>query len=358
MEGTRRRPWSDLQPELLSMIGCRLHTRMDVLRFRSVCSSFRSSIPTLRRDASRFPFRIPRSRRPDHFLSESTVYALETADGAASGRARWLLRLEESERGYIRILSLFSRRRMASLPRELPPVLDCLQFRIIEICREYTLEYDGRTGEGLEKVVVHPYCVRADQHQCLVYFIDVVGQLCYWKYGDENWSHLGGGYDDIVVYQGKVCVTDQFGSVSWIDSSFKLQKFSLSIDAGSCRCHRRHRKRLVISSGDLYAVDECIRHGGARHFRAYRLDRECWRWKEVRSLGNSAFFLGNGRSFAVPATEIDGCEGDCIYYVENASSYSSYFWEDVKAFSLTDRGHKDVDFWFISLMKRGAITLE
>ncbi|XP_030535887.1 F-box protein At2g26160-like [Rhodamnia argentea] len=343
MEGTTKRPWSDLPPELLSIIGTRLHTRMDVLRFRSICSSFRSSITPPRRDASGFPFQILHSQRSALFLSESTVYALETVDEAASSHARWLVNLEESELGDIRILSLFSRRRITSLPRELPPVLDCLQFRIVEICREYTLEYGGRTGGGMQKVVVHPDCVWTDQDQCLVYFIDVERQLCCWKCGDENWSHLGRGYDDIVVYQGKVCAVDRFGSVCWVDSSFTLQRFSPSIDGG-CRCRRGHTKRLVVSSGDLYVVDECIRHGGTGHFRAYILDQQCGRWEEVRSLGNSAFFLCKGRSFAVAPREIDGFEGDCIYYLKNAYDYCSYFWEEVKVYSLADGSHKDVEF--------------
>ncbi|KAI3426620.1 Transcription initiation factor IIE subunit alpha [Psidium guajava] len=343
MEGTTTRPWSDLPLELLSMIGTRLHTRMDVLRFRSVCSSLRSSITPPRRDATGFPFQILRSRRSPLFLSESTVYVLETTDGAACGRARWLLNLEESGLGDIRILGLFSQRRITSLPRQLPLVLDCLQFRIVDICRQYMLEYGGRTGGGMQKVVVHPDCVWTNQDQRLVYFIDVERQLCCWKYGDENWSHLGWGYDDILVYRGKVCVVDRFGSVSRVDSSFRLRRFSVSIDGG-CHCHRGHTKRLVVSSDDLYVVDECIGHGGTGHFRAYRLDRRRWGWEEVRSLGNSAFFLCKGRSFAVPARENDGSEGDCIYYLKNAYDHSSYFWEEVKVFSLADRSHKDVEF--------------
>ncbi|KAK8567931.1 hypothetical protein V6N12_006499 [Hibiscus sabdariffa] len=37
--------WSQLPPELLLLIGKRLEARFDVLRFQSVCSSWRSSVP-------------------------------------------------------------------------------------------------------------------------------------------------------------------------------------------------------------------------------------------------------------------------------------------------------------------------
>ncbi|XVF45604.1 hypothetical protein PTKIN_Ptkin02bG0219700 [Pterospermum kingtungense] len=39
--------WSQLPPELLPLIAKRLETRFDVLRFRSVCSSWRSSFPPI-----------------------------------------------------------------------------------------------------------------------------------------------------------------------------------------------------------------------------------------------------------------------------------------------------------------------
>ncbi|KAI3426600.1 Protein DETOXIFICATION (Multidrug and toxic compound extrusion protein) [Psidium guajava] len=344
MEGTTKRPWSNLPRELLSMIGTRLQTSMDVLRFRSVCSSFRSSI-TL--PVRRFPLRIPCSPLPDLFLRESAVYTLETpADAAASSRTRWLLKLEQSRHGDMRIHSLFSRRPIASLPTNFPKVLDFLQFRMVEVCREYTLEYDRRTGanRSMKKVVVHPDCVWTDLHQFVVYFIDSYSQLCYWKYGDEKRSHLGCGYDDIVVYEGKVCVVGKTGSVSQIDSSFRLRRLSPPIEGGN---HGGSRKRLVVSSGDLYAVDTCITPHGKRwsDFRVHRLDQQRGRWEEVRSLGNSAFFLCSLCSFAVSARAFDGCEGDCIYYVSR----------DVRVFSLADRSHKLPDFVVYCLDGEGQL---
>ncbi|XP_030518661.2 F-box protein At2g26160-like [Rhodamnia argentea] len=342
MEGIRKRPWSDLPPELLSMIGSRLQTRMDVLRFRSVCSSFRSSIAP---PAPRLPFQVPSARRLDLdlFLHERTVYALKTpADKAASGREWRLLKLEEAELGDMLIFGLFSRRLpLGSLPRKFPEVLDSLQFRV-EICREYTLQYRHGCTQGL-KVVVHPDCA-LDQR--VVYFIDLERQLWYWKHGDENWSHLGCGYEDIEVYQGKVWAVDVSGLVSQIDSSFTLGNFSrLPIGNDSDPCF--HRKRLVVSNDDLYAVD---RHFVPRRswrrdlsdFRACKLDQQCGRWEEVRSLGNSAFFLCNLCSFAIPVRELGWCPGDCIYYA--GSTFTNHLTGGTRAFSLADRKPRFVDF--------------
>ncbi|KAI6671566.1 hypothetical protein NL676_006451 [Syzygium grande] len=160
---------------------------------------------------------LPQLLRPTVFLRASTVCAvLETPEGgAASGRARWLLNLEEPEPRRMRILSLCSWRGIAYLPRKFPKVLDSLRFRIVEIFRKCTLD-DGRGTGGLfrdvQKVVMHPDSAWSDLGQCSVYFIDGDGQLGYWKYGGEDWSHVvarGWGCHDIVVYQGKVCVVDE-----------------------------------------------------------------------------------------------------------------------------------------------------
>lgn len=355
------------------MIGGRLDNPMDILRFRSVCSPFRSSIPPLRRNTSRVAFQVPCPTseavfpRPSAavFLCWSTVYALETPEGAAaSGPARWLLKLEELELGRVRILSLFSQGRMAFLPREFPKVLDFLQFRMVEICREYTLDYDSRTRglvhvEGIRKVLMHPDCVGSDLDRCSVYFIDEYGQLAYWRYGDENWSHLDHPedfeFDDIAVYNGKVCAVDYFGLVWEINESFGLQPFPTSIYGSNSNHHPDDDgKYLVVSSGDLYVVDTYYRDGANEshpfytvntsmdYFRVFRWDRQRRRWEEVRSLGNSAFFLCKHRSFALPPCELGGCHGNCIYYAEEADSIFSMI--DVKVFSLADRSIKCLDF--------------
>ncbi|KAL3720610.1 hypothetical protein ACJRO7_005430 [Eucalyptus globulus] len=360
MGPTERRPCADLPTEILSMIGDRLDTRMDVLRFRSVCSSFRSSIPAPGRpEDSRFPLRI----QPDLFLRACTVYALETPDGAGgSGRARWLLMLEELELGRMRILSLYSQRRIAHMLHKFPKVLDSRQSRMVEICRQYALDYRGTTRgrlfQGVQKVVMHPDGVGPDSDQCSVYFIDERGRLGFWKHGDESWSYLVVDgrrrcrYSDVVVYDGKVWVVDSVGQILQLHKSFRLRSFSLPIyDIGGRRRRRRRfqcfSRHLVVSGGDLYIVcryssdGPCSRGSPEKtsHYEVFRLDQRRARWEEVRSLSDSAFFLCNRRcSFAVSASELDGHgDGNCIYRAEkNCNSF--------EVFDLANRSLKWPDY--------------
>ncbi|KAK2632888.1 hypothetical protein EUGRSUZ_L00945 [Eucalyptus grandis] len=363
MEGTGKRPWSDLPPEILSMIGNRLHTRTDVPRFRSVCCSFRSSIPPPRRDALRFPLRIPCSRSSHSvFLCDGTVCVLETPDKASSlavpspPRSRWLVKFQESSVGDKQLLSLFSQRRITYLPRNFPKIIDSLEFRIVEICREFRIEY-GTLGvvPGIRKVVVSPDCVWTGLDELEVYSIGEEGRLAYWKYGDENWTYLddqhGCSYADIIVYEGKVCVIDQSGMVSLIDSSFRtLQKFSPSIYTGGGGCS--NYKYLVVSGGDLYVVHRGIdvytddyldpRFKETFGFRVYRLDRRCGEWVDVGSLGDMAFFLGKHCSYAISMHELGGCNANCIYFMENTDS--PYSRNKINVFSLEDGSIKPLDF--------------
>ncbi|KAI6671565.1 hypothetical protein NL676_006450 [Syzygium grande] len=384
MDPTGRRPWSDLPPEILSMIGKRLDARMDVLRFRSACSSFRFSIPPPHRDVSRFPFQIPHSQSAisSVILFESAVCVLETPDGASDSgapsppRSRWLVKLQESSLGDLQLRSLFSQRRIAYLPRDFPKVIDSLEYRIVEICREYRLEYStSGIVPGIRKVVVSPDCVWTDLDELGVYSIVEDGRLACWKYGDENWTYLddqhGCSYDDIIVYEGKVCVVDCSGAVWLIDSSFRTQKFSPSIcsdggggsSSGNC-------KHLVVLGGDLYVVDRYFSDNQGRYeinalmdefpyhpgfnetfdFRVYRLDRRRGKWAEVRSLGNMAFFLSKHCSYAISTHELGGCNGNCIYFTENTDS-------EVNVFSLEDCSIKRLVFPDFLRSTRGTSDL-
>lgn len=102
-------------------------------------------------------------------------------------------------------------------------------------------------------------------------------------------------------------------------------------------------KHLVVSGDDLYVEDIRWRVWDATvptAVRAYRLDQQRGRWEEVWSLGGSAFFICSHCTFAVAARELDGCEGDCIYYKDERGCFDRFERERFEAFSLPDRTHK------------------
>ncbi|KAK3441326.1 hypothetical protein EUGRSUZ_B01412 [Eucalyptus grandis] len=239
----------------------------------------------------------------------------------------------------MRILSLFSRRRIAHLlPNTFPKVLDSRRFRMVEICRQYTLDARGSAADLLPpfvKAVMHPDSVGSDLGQRSVYSLDEFARLGCWNYGDDNWSLDDGGYSysDIAVYEGKVWVVDHAGKLSQMHTSLEHRSFSLPFyqtDGRRRKCHGSS-KHLAVSGDDLYLADRFFGGYGdgfqTAFFIVYRLDQRRGRWEEVRSLGNSAFFICNRDSFVVSARELGGRGANCIYHAEN--QYSKFDVYDV-----------------------------
>ncbi|XP_031388071.1 F-box protein At2g26160-like [Punica granatum] len=351
--------WSDLPPELWEMIGRRLDSYTDILRFRSVCSRWRSLVPRLPRLHP--PLSVP---CPVHHMVgfsakiiPATIFRLEPSietspsDGPPTSRQGWLIKVsesnpdsvvksiymvgewdlepepepeQESNSGKIWLLSPPSHHRILPDRRPFPEHLDLLKFRATELCKDYIL---WGVGE-VEKVLISPTSPWRDPKDTVAIAITKDGNLCYWKQGQESWSNItddrgeASRYDDIILYKGQFYVVDNLGTVSWIDSSIRVVQFSPPMCGGG------NRKHLVESGGDIIVIDRYNlqttypdnyrgpRSDEAVNFKVYRLDQKWGKWEEVRNLGDVVFFLGTSCSFSVSVQDIDGCPGNCIYFVE------------------------------------------
>ncbi|OWM66486.1 hypothetical protein CDL15_Pgr013703 [Punica granatum] len=337
--------WSGLPPELWAMIGRRLDSYTDILRFRSVCSTWRSLVPRLPRLPP--PLSVPGSSAT---IIPATVFrlepSLETSPSScpSSSRRGWLIKVSESNpdpviisvseleqdldpepepepesnSGKIRLLSPLCRLPILYKRRPFPGHLDLLKFRATELCREYILQGAGE----VEKVLISPTSPWRDPEDTVAIAITKDGNLRYWKYGQESWTSItddrgeASRYDDIILYKGQFYVVDNLGTVSWIDSSMRVVQFSPPMCGGGSRKH------LVESGGDIIVIDRYSdnyrnpRSGEAVNFRVYRLDQDWGKWDEIRNLGDMVFFLGTSCSFSVSVRDYDGCPGNCIYFLE------------------------------------------
>ena len=142
--------WSALPMELLPLIGKTVQARIDVVRLRSVCASWRSSIPPLRGISSPlllpFPFPI-NSAGGQTFLSQSTIYRLEPPDDnpnlSTCSSKSWLVKVEEFEPGRVRLLNPLSSLHISFLPDSFPKVINLLDFRVVEVGKEYKLQHSN-----------------------------------------------------------------------------------------------------------------------------------------------------------------------------------------------------------------------
>lgn len=350
--------WSGLPDEIWSAIGILFDNRIDVLRFRSVCRSWRSLIPPFNYSSPplRLRFPLPFSSKADAFVSENTVYRIdpphEDQDSSSSSFGKgWLVKVEEFEPGKMRLLDLLSSHRIRDFTCTCPKVFSSLEFRMAELSKAYALRYvcGFSSISGINKVILSPNSGSGSKglEDSAIFVIYDQGKLGFAKNGAEDFTLIDNrilDYNDIIVYKGQPYVVDRWGTVFWIDSSLNVIQFSPQMFGfGS-------RKHLVESCGELYVVDRYLdrnenmhdhdennnydrnfnaflRHPRRRRrydycqaktldFKVHKLDEEWGRWVEVKSLGDQAFVLGSDCCFSVSAREFAGFKGNCIYFTE------------------------------------------
>ena len=277
MDDGERVEWSELPKELLPTIGKNLDTRIDIVRFRSVCNTWRSSIPLFHSNSPRFPLIFPSPYpaltplRTPAYLCQSTIYRLQSLNtsSTSSNKAR-LIKVEQDSNsgGKFRLFDPISNRRT----RYPSKTLNFFDFRVVELTKAYTLRYQLRAGSstsaneieqvlsvsdisifGVNKVVMFPNSPWTNVNASAAFVIFNDGKLGFAKSGDKKLILVDRNsfdYDDIIVYKGQFYVINSLGIVSWIDhSSLKLVQFLPPL------CGLGSQKHLVESCGALYVVD-------------------------------------------------------------------------------------------------------
>ncbi|KAF3947248.1 hypothetical protein CMV_026592, partial [Castanea mollissima] len=222
---------SELPEELLQPIGEGLDTRIDILRFRGVCKSWRSAI-SCSDFIPRFPLSFPnpfppplRRRRPrrrprllwlalfhdeDHLhqqtvclLHETILYRLTPSASSDKG---WLIKVEDCK-CEMHLLDPHRERYESDSPNVLPNNFVLLDYDTVELARAHTLEIQSLITIGrVNKVVMF--------NDCHVFVVYGDGKLGHAKCGDESLTCLGEEdmeFDDVIVYEGQVYVVDRFG---------------------------------------------------------------------------------------------------------------------------------------------------
>ncbi|KAH7848661.1 hypothetical protein Vadar_005855 [Vaccinium darrowii] len=308
--------WSELPPDLLTSIGKRLDNRIDVLRFRSICSSWRSSLPfgtwpprlPLTLPFPIIPHRYPHPR--GHYtFTQATVYRLQPLHNPSDSRPKaWIIK-----GGHISIKIGVNRVQKA--------------------------------------VFLNNFTVVA---------LHSDGELAVLRLGDERWTPLVGhqhnSYRDLINFKGKVYATNLYGESLIIDSSLNIRVFS-SFES-SLNNPVGDKKHLVESCGELWLLDRNLR--GLSHnvwhypdiylmfymryqkkeiwFKASKLNEEEQKWVEVPDLGDRILFAGRDCSFSVSATDFEGCncKGNCVFFMNSCSNFHGNYHDDYDALRGSD----------------------
>ncbi|KAK7263007.1 hypothetical protein RJT34_30591 [Clitoria ternatea] len=367
--------WSELPKELWPKIGKSLENHIDVLRFRSACEAFRSSIPPSLPNSPSFPMQIPHpiNHSIASFLNQFTIYLIQPSDAISNSNLQplspsskgCLIKVIESNNRPLSLLSPISGRKISHPQGTSPMLWNLLDYRVIELCKSYTIHNTGRLSSTVNKVVLFPNSPWVGVEESVACCVFLEGKLGFMKHGDEKWSLVDDKnffYDDVIVFKGQLYVTDRWGTISWVDiSSLKLVQFSPPL------CGFGNKKHLVESCGSLYVVDRFYeseprrrnyvarpdRDAVVEYFKVYKLDEEWGTWVDVKNLRDRAFILGNSCSFSVSAKVLTGYQGNCIYFTDIFH---------VRVYNLDDHSILTVDFdpcldkslWYLSPWMRSG----
>ncbi|KAL2254918.1 UNVERIFIED_CONTAM: F-box protein SKIP23 [Sesamum indicum] len=337
--------WSTLPAELLNLVSQQLPTSTDVLRFRSVCATWRAAVPPPPTTATRFPI-LPNSGISDtswgFYLSKRTIYSLQSP---LTDHSSWIIKLERDNPSRMHLLNPLARSQFRPLPNNFPKLFNFFNVRVKELGEEYALQYinfrptANSIGEAgnlyMEKVAVSNNLGNG----FVLLTIHVSGKLVVYKSGDEKWrviDDLPSPYDDVILREGRFYAVDNTGRVVLVNSlDLNVSLVANSIFGGD-------KKFLVDSDGDLLLVDmylsvgpaddlgfnegfefyeefDCFMSERTVKFKVFRLDENVGKWVELADLGDRLLFLGDNCTFSARASEISGDDkyrGNCIFFTD------------------------------------------
>ncbi|KAJ6765843.1 F-BOX PROTEIN SKIP23 [Salix purpurea] len=338
--------WNHLPKDLIELISKRLDTPTDLLRFRSVCNSWRSTIPPQSPLLSLNTFKIlPNDGISDtsfgFSLFKRTVFLVGLPNSHNQTDPQgWLVKIEEDVPGKKHLFDPLSRCRSTSLPNNLPRVIDLMNLRIRELGHEYVLHHvsykpnsSSFTEAGnlyIEKVVT---IWLNSKTEFVLLTIHVSGKLAIFKSGDKRWTiinEMSSPFDDVIVYKGGFYAVDNTGRTVVVAMDKNLGLVGNPVFGGD-------KKYLVESKGDLLLVDMYLSidtdEGGIGYdasqdlvqymsertvwFKVFKLNEEGKCWIEVKDLEDRVLFLGDDLTFSAPASELCGCKGNCIFFDDN-----------------------------------------
>ncbi|KAG9152655.1 hypothetical protein Leryth_020874 [Lithospermum erythrorhizon] len=358
--------WSDLPGELVELISSHLPTETDVIRFRSVCSTWRSSTNksggsgTLSSFPSRFPI-LPNQGISDtcwgFHLSKRTLYQLQPPFplllDSTNHNNDWIIKLERDNPTRMHLLSPLSTSLFNPLPPQFPRSFDSSKFPIFELGNEFTLQYinyrplANSIGDAgnlyMEKVALSllDAVADADTSSFVLLTIHISGKLVMYKSGDKKWTvidDLPAPYDDVIFKGGCFYAVDTTGRAVLVE--FNPASSTPIVTPVAESVHGGDKKYLVESCGDLLLVDmylsggpeddfgyiegfqfyedfDCYMSERTVKFKVFKLDKDMHHWEEMDSLGDMIIFLGDNSTFSALASEINSsCKGNCIFFTD------------------------------------------
>lgn len=344
--------WTKLPEDLLNFIAKRLETPFDIQRFRSICSSWRSSVVPPKRHRPRFPV-YPHDGittiSSDFYLSKRRMFLIKSGSTETEPLG-WLIKIEEDANftDKVQILNPLARDRFGALPESFPKVLNLSSLHVFELVQEYVLyqiNYPEQSSKcGLENLYMEKAVLlrRDDElNDFMLLTIHVSGKLAIFQSVPKIWTvidDMPSPYDDVILYKENLYAVDNVGSTVLVGMDLSVRVIAYPIFGGD-------KKFLVESRGDLimvdmylstdYDIDGDFESVGTVKLKVYKLDGAKREWVEVESLGDQVLFLGDDCKFSLSAKDVCLNRGNCIFFANLCGQYNEFYGKyDIGVFDL------------------------
>ncbi|KAK2440334.1 hypothetical protein QL285_011757 [Trifolium repens] len=343
--------WSELPKDLLDLISERIDNEIDLIRFRSICSTWRSSTIPIHRHILPFKFPLPKlpfaidsinnSDTSFCYLSKRSLFLIKPPQQDQTLiRRPWLVKITQNSSGKTRLSqsSLISIHKTNTSAFHFPHFLDFNQLSVLNLGCEFIVEENWRYRYDRiypEKVVVANTChgskpLALSMIRSYPYLILVSCSDGHCSVFPEVSTFIA----DICLFKQRIYAVDRIGRTVTVipeeeDSSVHLVAEPL-VDSGDM-------KYLVESEGELLLVD--IDHDNLR-IRVFILDDKGMKWVKLEDLGDRVLFLGDGCSFSASASELCAPKGNCVIFMNNIFFLSYMKMEYGMSIFHLDQGHR------------------
>jgi len=319
--------WSKLPTDLLNLISQRIDDdELDLIRFRSVCSSWRSS--SVPNHHYILPFKFPvfklsvlsdpngmdsinSNNLPFCQLSKQNIYLIKPPPQQQEEQTLlrpWLIRVSQNTRGRTRFFHpLFCD---SPLPR-INLMLDFRKLSLLHLgSNTFTRDFDTYSQhQPFNNDYMFPEKVVAvtchGKNPLIVATISSHPETLLSKCGNEKWKVIPGmsmECGDICLFKGCAYAVDKIGKTIMVGSDSNVHLVAEPLDG-------ENKKLLVESDGDLLLA--CV-HAIPVRVDLFKLNEKEKKWVKLTSLGDKILFLGIKCSFSASFSDLYVAKGNCV----------------------------------------------
>ncbi|XP_058762301.1 F-box protein SKIP23-like [Vicia villosa] len=316
--------WTMLPKELLQLISEKLNSEFYRIRFRSVCSTWRFSIP---KPYNPFPFYLPQfpdsssssiySRDSDiHKLDKHNIFILKppTTPNQQTLYRPWLVRISPTSSGKFNLWHPLSRNSL-NIPYD-SSVLDISQLSVFDIAQMYDLSTPVAVFHG-EEFMGSVATFQGEE------ILDIVtqgysGEMVMLRHGDDSWKQIPNEahfYHDICIFKGRPCLADGTGRTVMIGSNLSVHLVAEPVYGGYLY---GDIKIMVEYESELLLVHkQGYHHRGDLRIDVFRVDQKEKKWLRLANLGDTVVFFGQCHSFTASALDLGFDKGNFVIHFNN-----------------------------------------